>query len=667
MAAGKEATSVTRVLLLQLPIPRQNFGRRTGNIPLGAACLKQAAQDLSELEIEIFPEILASYLGDAALCDLLCERRADIIGFSVFNWNLERTLFLAEQLKIAGGPRIVFGGPEVTADNPFVRSMQVDFLSCGEGEALFRRLLMDPGSWKAGSGVQTAAEIFRTAESPYLSGIIEGESEHPMLLETQRGCPYCCGFCFYNKSRSGLVFAEEKNLLRAVDWAVEKRISEVYLLDPSLNARPRLKSLLAEIARRNRAGKTRFFSEIRAEAVDDELADLLAAAGFDWFEIGLQSTNPRALKLMNRPTRLKRFVEGAHRLKARGIVPSVDLIVGLPGDDLKGFMKSVDFVADHGLQDDVQIFPLSVLPGTEFRRRSHELGLQYGFHPPYTVTATRGFSPDDFLLAYDYAESRLDSVFFPMPDLDLSWRVAGANGGLEQAVDLSVQLRNRRYVAKLVLNAERPIEEIRSVARTLTQPYQVLVAPGIGIAYVKYVVKTATIQNPFTPLEVVFFEPSELPPDKELLAAVRLKRPHFLDGDLRFLFAQPGNRAVLFTLVSANPELRFQGDMQRQVFWWRKPGLPKLKDLAEFERLDGILIDAPASAHEIITWQDRIARTTADAYHLSFGDAALQRRWLLLSNPGEYVEKAMNWLAAGDSAMAGRREFRGTSDVLPGV
>jgi len=75
---------MNEVLLLQLPIPRQNFGRKTGNIPLGAACLKQAVQYLPCVRVDVLPESLASYLGDAALLELLKERTPDLFGFSVF-------------------------------------------------------------------------------------------------------------------------------------------------------------------------------------------------------------------------------------------------------------------------------------------------------------------------------------------------------------------------------------------------------------------------------------------------------------------------------------------------------------------------------------------------------------------------------------------------------
>jgi hypothetical protein len=429
-----------------------------------------------------------------------------------------------------------------------------------------------------------------------------------------------------------------------VAWAAEKRIAEIYLLDPSLNARPRLKELLTEIARLNAGKGIRLFSEIRAEAVDDELADRLAAAGFYWFEIGLQSTNPKALKLMNRPTDLRRFVEGVKRLKARGITPSIDLIIGLPGDDLPGFRRSVDFVADHELQDDVQIFPLSILPGTEFRRRHRELGLVFETHPPYAVTSSQGFGSEDFLQAYDYAESRLDAVFFPLPDLDLSWR-ADAAGEFDEAVDLRVTIGGRPYVAKLILNRERPLDEIRHLAGQLTQPYQLLVGAGVSAAYLKKALAIVTAENPFTPLEIVFFEPAARPRTRELLTAIRLQRPHYLDGDLRFLFPRPGNRAALFTLVSAEPAHRFQGNMERQVFWWRLPTLPGMNDLRRFEELDGILIDAPVPPAPILAWQHRLGRQAAESHHISFADARLQRHWLVLANPDEYAESVMSWEA----------------------
>jgi hypothetical protein len=237
----------------------------------------------------------------------------------------------------------------------------------------------------------------------------------------------------------------------------------------------------------------------------------------------------------------------------------------------------------------------------------------------------------------------MDSVFFPLPDLDLSWRLNEANGGPEVASDVYVTLEERAYLAKLALTRERPVKAIKQAARRLTLPYQVLVAPGIPFAYLKSVLAVTTIENPFTPLEIVFFEPTRPPRTGDLLSAVHLKRPHYLDGDLRFLFAQPGNRAVLLTWVSTDPSPRFQGDMERQVFWWRRQGLPKPRDLAEFKGLDGILIDAPVPAADIVKWQDRYARAVSEKYHISFADLRLQRRWLLRASPDEYVEKGLGW------------------------
>jgi radical SAM superfamily enzyme YgiQ (UPF0313 family) len=633
-----------RVLLLQLPVPRLNYGVQTGNIPLGAACLKQTAGFLPEVQVDILPESVASYLGDAALMEILLDRKPDIVGFTVYCWNLARSLYFAEKLKALYAPRIIFGGPEITPDNLSMLSESVDFYAYGEGEAIFLKLLEDPAIWEKRSSMEPAGALFKKSPSPYLQNLLEPEIENVMLLETQRGCPYRCGYCYYNKSHDGLSFADETHLLQGIQWALDQRVKELYLLDPSLNAHPGLEDLLKKISRINKDRHLEIISEIRAEAIDEKLADLLTAAGFSWFEIGMQSTNPRALKIMNRPTDIKRFAQGATLLKQSGIVPAIDLIVGLPGDDLQGFSRSVQFVAENNLADDVQVFPLSVLPGTDFRLNSRELGLRFDRSPPYTLTENTTFSADDMLLAFDHAEVRFDVVLYPMPDLDVSWTFGKKRlGAIPQ--DIAVKIGNERFIAKLQLNPERPLSELVFLAKQLTQPYQIFIHPGLpDSGFIKSAIAVLSAANPFTPFEVVFLEPEQVPDTPSLLSAAKLMRPHFLDQDLRYLFPREGNRAVLFTLVSRDARPRFNRDMERQVLWWEKNRFPEMTDLSQLSGLDGILIDVAGSSGETEAWQDRFAGHAENMPFISFTDVLLQRRWLMLTMPDDYVSKALNWV-----------------------
>jgi hypothetical protein len=635
---------MTDALLVQLPVPRLNYGVQTGNIPLGAACIKQAAANLPLARVDILPESISSYLGDAALIDILATCNPDIVGFTVYCWNLQRSLFFAEKLKESCAPRIVFGGPEITPDNSLLDSEHLDFLVYGEGEAVFRHLLRDQKFWQKKRAARPAGAIFKNSPSPYMRELLEPGIENMMLLETQRGCPYRCGFCYYNKSHQGVSLADEALVLQGLRWATDRKVGELYLLDPSLNVRPGLKNLLKKIGVLNRNRDLAIISEIRAEAIDAELADLFAAAGFSWFEIGLQSTNPKALQIMKRPTDIKRFARGAKRLKKRGITPAIDLIVGLPGDDLQGFSRSVEFVIENDLADDVQVFPLSVLPGTDFRLRSKELGLRFEESPPYTLVKNPTFDAGDMLMAFDHAEARLDVVLYPMPDLDVSWRI-GRETAPDRLPDIAVKIGGQRYIAKVQLAYKRRVSELQSLAKRLTQPYQLIIHPGLRSPdFMKTAVMILSAANPFTPFEMVFLEPEPLPDVAVLLSAAKLRRPHYLDQDLRLLFAREGNRAILSTLVCRDTARRFGGDMQRQVFWWRANRLPQIKDLVKLSGLDGVLIDTAGSDAELSQWQDRFAGRADDIPSISFADVRLQTRWLMLTMPDDYVRQALNWV-----------------------
>lgn len=634
------------ICLLQLPVPRLEYGVQTGNIPLAAAYLKQAAASVPRVLVDILPQRLASYLGDAALMDIVLDRRPDILGFTVYCWNLERSLYFAKKLKENYAPKIVFGGPEITPDNPLIDSGHVDFYVYGEGEAVFLKLLQDQSFWINRSAAEPAGAIFTDSPSPYMQNVLEPEIENVMLLETQRGCPYRCGYCYYNKSHTGLTFAAESDLLEGIKWALDHGIKELYLLDPSLNVRPGLKDLLKKISLINSNRRLEIISEIRAEAIDSQLADLFAAAGFSWFEIGLQSTNPRALEIMKRPVDIQRFAQGAKLIKERGIVPAVDLIVGLPGDDLKGFGHSVEFVAQNNLYDDIQVFPLSVLPGTEFRLNSHKLGLRFDKTPPYMITESPNFSTEDMRLAFDYAEVRFDVVLYPMPDLDVSWRLGGDSMTATPS-DIAVRIGKENYVAKLQLNSKRPLSELEFLAGRLTQPYQVVIHSSLSDPdFIIKVLKVLTARNPFTPLEIIFFEPQEMPDTSAFLSAVELYRPHFLDLDQRYLFPEEGNRAVLFSFVTRKAAFRFTADMERQIFWWEQNRFPEMEDLAELSAWDGVLIDGAHSDAEIKMWQDRFAGYAEEIPFISFADVLLQKRWLLLTSLDDYAAKTLQWVSS---------------------
>src|SRR6516162_9088571 len=134
------------VLLVQLPIPPLGPGTIRGNVPLAAAYLKLYAEQKalgSNYRIELLPTYAANSLGDHALVRAVVEYRPWMIGFTCYVWNIQRTLWVAREVKRRlPQVRIVLGGPEITADNVWVlQTADYDFAVIGEGEQTFADLL----------------------------------------------------------------------------------------------------------------------------------------------------------------------------------------------------------------------------------------------------------------------------------------------------------------------------------------------------------------------------------------------------------------------------------------------------------------------------------------------------------------------------------------------
>ena len=71
-----------------------------------------------------------------------------------------------------------------------------------------------------------------------------------------------------------------------------------------------------------------------------------------------------------------------------GIEVRLDMILGLPGDTCDSIRRGLDYLATGAAVFPLQIFNLSILPGTDFRRQPAGLGLEFQPRPPYYVLQT---------------------------------------------------------------------------------------------------------------------------------------------------------------------------------------------------------------------------------------------------------------------------------------
>lgn len=104
----------------------------------------------------------------------------------------------------------------------------------------------------------------------------------------------------------------------------------------------------------------------RTDAITDELLDYLenlAKNNEIWLEYGVQSCYDETLKRINRGHGFDNIVRGIKRTKNRGIKICAHLIFGLPGEDEKMMLKSVEKTVDLGI-DAIKIHPLYVTKRT---------------------------------------------------------------------------------------------------------------------------------------------------------------------------------------------------------------------------------------------------------------------------------------------------------------
>jgi radical SAM superfamily enzyme YgiQ (UPF0313 family) len=372
--------------------------RSSRAIPLGAASV--AANVKKHFPTEVDVEIVDCYLPDspAVHIEKIAAHNPDSLGLSIYLWNREASLDIAASIKEDFPTCTIFVGgsepsarPEFYAENP-----NIDFVMNGESEEIIipiiHQLLNISKTPAAKQIAGLGGPDLDKLPSPYLEGTLPLENYTGVLWELSRGCPFKCAFCFESRGHSSIRRFSESRILAELELFKQADISEIFILDPTFNYhKEQAKKLLGLLA--DKAPEIHYSMEIRAEFLDEELADRFADI-FCTLQIGLQSIHPKVLKKINRTYNQEIFTEKVFLLHEANVAYGFDLIYGLPEDTLSGFLESLDYSFTLA-PNHLDIFPLAILPGTELFYQADSYNINYSSANSWIVTSTPDFSEAD--------------------------------------------------------------------------------------------------------------------------------------------------------------------------------------------------------------------------------------------------------------------------------
>lgn len=376
----------------------------------------QARARKEKVSIEI-AEYTINQQEDLILEDLY-KRQPDILCFSCYIWNIRMIgTLLPEIKKICQNTEIWLGGPEVSYDAVQILETfpQIRGVMKGEGEETFAVLTSQWGQNEEANLENTEGITYRDKmgtirENPWRQPVDMDripfvyrdmtDFEHKIIYyESSRGCPFSCSYCLSSIDKR-LRFRSLDLVKKELQFFLDRKIPQVKFVDRTFNCRHDHAMAIWKYLTEHDNGVTNFHFEISADLLTEEEIRLIRSMrpGLIQLEIGVQSINPDTIRAIRRTTDLEKLSYAVKKVREkRNVHQHLDLIAGLPFEDLNSFARSYDWI--YRLKpDQLQLGFLKVLKGSHMAVMQKEYGLLHKDTPPYEVLSTRWLSYRDTLV-----------------------------------------------------------------------------------------------------------------------------------------------------------------------------------------------------------------------------------------------------------------------------
>lgn len=351
----------------------------------------------------------------------ISKSKADVLVFSTYIWNCQIIENIIPDVKKilpncivgAGGPEFSYGWKEY-----FKRLPSLDFILQGEGESLSYELFKAFNQFSKKNSLNDffcqdkidikgiyfrnnfSKEICFTSNRLLMNDLDAIPFSYPELLtssfeldnkiyyyESSRGCPYSCSYCLSSVDKT-VRFKSLEKVFKELKFFLDAKVRLVKFVDRTYNLKPDRYISIWKYILENHNHKTMFHFEIEAEYLTEEALEFLQTVPKEvmQFEIGVQSANKKTLKAINRSDNIELLSKNIKRIP-RTIHQHLDLIAGLPFEDIKSFGKSFDYVMELK-PDALQLGFLKILNGTKMQEFAKENGWKWQEKSVYEVFST---------------------------------------------------------------------------------------------------------------------------------------------------------------------------------------------------------------------------------------------------------------------------------------
>lgn len=347
------------------------------------------------------------------------ERKPSMVLFSVYIWNSPQVWsIVAELKKIMPDIFIGAGGPEAgyRSHELFEKISELDFIMQGEGEQTILEIIETPDI-----SIETLTKIPGVftrlgfgGERSLLPDLSELPFPYPEInnpdfteqdtriyyYESSRGCPFNCAYCMSSIDKSVRFMPLEKTF-QDLQRFLDADIKLVKFVDRTFNLNTTRYIAIWDYICTHHNGYTMFHFEIAAQQLDEQALEYIQKVpkGVMQFEIGVQSIHEKTLAAVGRPAKIEVLAEKIRRIPET-IHSHLDLIAGLPYENLSEFAKSFDYTI--GLYPDMlQLGFLKVLSGTNMENYAKKNNYKWLSQPPYEVLSTPDLTYHDLLFLKD--------------------------------------------------------------------------------------------------------------------------------------------------------------------------------------------------------------------------------------------------------------------------